>query len=409
MAISLRESMEIGLADIWTRKIRTFVTVLGIVLGVMSIMVVLAIINTMNKSTMEWMNQRGGVNKIEIHRNWEMDRKDWDLAKFSLSELNYIRTLIPEATAFTPVVSDRSTGISKGDMYYKSTVSGVYPDMTKVEEWDIGQGRFINYYDINNNNNVIVLGSKVASELFGSKNPLGENVTVSGQVMQVIGIMAAKTYEKPGAQDFGNLLDYMNKRAFIPLTTMIHKVTPDQKVEQINIQAASPEEALKLKTKLEGILLNLKQGQKLFEVNSAQEMMDQMKQSSKIFTIIFILIAVVSLLVGGIVIMNIMLASVQERTREIGVRLAIGARRMDIFIQFMVQTILVTSLGGVLGIILGYSILNLVGTYLGMNLAASLQMIYVALLVSIGVGLMFGIMPAVRASNLNPVTALRNE
>jgi putative ABC transport system permease protein len=104
-----------------------------------------------------------------------------------------------------------------------------------------------------------------------------------------------------------------------------------------------------------------------------------------------------------------MLASVQERTREIGVRLAIGARRLDIFLQFMVQTILITSLGGVIGIILGYAVLGAIGRYLSMNLAASLQMIYAALLVSVGVGLVFGIMPAVRASNLNPVNALRND
>jgi putative ABC transport system permease protein len=372
-------------------------------------MVVLAIIKEMNRSTLEWMSNRGGLYKIEIHFNWSNSKADWSQANFTFNELKLIRSLIPEAAAFTPIISDREAGISKEDLYYKTNVSGVYPDMPIIEEWKVAKGRFINYYDLDNYNNVIVLGSLVATELFGNKNPIGSTVTFGGQVFTVIGIMETKTWKKPGAQDFGNFLDYMNKRAYIPLTTMLKKITPDSKVQGINVRAVSPEAALQLKTKLEGILLNLKQGKRLFEVSSAKEMMDEMKKNSKIFTGIFILIAVVSLLVGGIVIMNIMLASVQERTREIGVRLAIGARRLDIFLQFMVQTILITSLGGVIGIILGYAVLGAIGRYLSMNLAASLQMIFAALLVSVGVGLVFGIMPAVRASNLNPVNALRND
>ncbi|MDZ4122010.1 MAG: FtsX-like permease family protein, partial [Candidatus Cloacimonadaceae bacterium] len=155
--------------------------------------------------------------------------------------------------------------------------------------------------------------------------------------------------------------------------------------------------------------LNLRQGKPVFRVDSAEEQLSQFKQSAMMFTAIFVLIAVISLLVGGIVIMNIMLASVKERTREIGVRIAIGARRLDIFLQFLVQTILVTALGGVLGIGLGFSILSSVSKFLQISVIASPQMIFTALVVSVGVGLLFGIAPAVRASNLDPVTALREE
>jgi putative ABC transport system permease protein len=409
MAISLRESVEIGLADIMTRKVRTGVTVFGIILGVMSIMVVLAIVNGMNKSTLKWMEERGGLNKIEVHRNWGMDYKDWNLATFSLNELNLIRSLVPEAVAFTPVISSRRSDITKGTLFYESNVSGVFPDMTITDEWNAAKGRFINYYDVNNSNNVIVLGSTVAKELFSGKNPLGEYVYTSGQALKVIGIMEEKYMKMQGGWGGDNALEHMNRQAFVPLTTMIHKISPGQKVEEISVRASSPEKALELQKKLENIILNLKQGKHYFEVNSAKEQMDEMKQNGRIFTIIFVLIAVISLLVGGIVIMNIMLASVRERTREIGVRLAIGARRIDIFIQFMVQTLLITTLGGVAGIVLGYSILSLVGKYLSMELVASMSMIYAALLVSVGVGLLFGIMPAVRAGNLDPVIALRNE
>ncbi|MEJ1730025.1 FtsX-like permease family protein, partial [Escherichia coli] len=141
----------------------------------------------------------------------------------------------------------------------------------------------------------------------------------------------------------------------------------------------------------------------------AQEDMMQMEQNAKIFSMIFVMISVISLLVGGIVIMNIMLASIKERTREIGVRIAVGARRFDIFIQFLVQTVLVTGLGGVLGIVLGCAILDLVGKYLKMPMVANPSMIMTALLVSVGVGLVFGIAPAIKAGNLDPVVALREE
>lgn len=409
MAISLPESIHIGLADIMTRKIRTAVTVIGIVLGVMSIMVVLAIIASMNKSTMQWMEERGGLNKIEVRPVWDMDYSQRQKATFSFNELNIIKSLIPEAKAFNPIVNSWNMTLKKGDIEYKSSVKGVYPDMVIVDEWKVSKGRFINYYDINNFNNTIVLGSTAAKEVFGDKEPLGEYVSLQGLQLQVIGVMQEKYMKFQGGFGGENALEYMNEQAFLPLTTMFRKTTANESISQLEIKANSPEETAQLRKKVQNIILNLKQGQKLFEISSAQEENEQMKQNSRIFMIIFVLIAVISLLVGGIVIMNIMLASIQERTREIGVRLAIGARRIDIFIQFMVQTVLITTMGGIIGIIIGFVVLKAMGSFLDMKLIASLSMIYTALLVSVGVGLVFGIMPAVRASNLNPVIALRNE
>lgn len=409
MAISLRDSIENGFADIWTRKIRSIVTVIGIILGVMSIMVVLAIVNGMNASTMQWMNERGGLNKIEVHRNWGIDRSQWYKSYFTMNELKLIRSMIPEAKAFNPTLDEHQIKIGRGELYYTSDLMGVLPDLTIVEEWKVANGRFLNDYDVNNNNNVIVLGSTIKDELFANRNAIGEYVTLNGQSMMVIGIMEKKEWKQGSQASTENVLEYMNKRAFIPITTMLHKVSPELKIDQFDVKTYNPSQAVALRVKLNNIILNLRNGDKVFEVSSAKEEMDQMKKNSMIFTVIFVLIAVISLLVGGIVIMNIMLASIQERTREIGVRLAIGARRIDIFVQFLVQTILITTLGGVIGIILGYAILDAVAGYLKMEVIASVQMIWTALIVSIGVGLVFGITPAIKASNLNPVNALRNE
>ncbi len=411
MAISLSESLQIGFADIVTRKVRNIVTVIGIILGVMSIMVVLAIVNGMNQMTLRWMQERGGLSKIEVERNWNWDRRMGGQGYFTINEIRYIRDLIPEAEAFNATLAVYQVSLKNDDKEYFGHVLGVMPDMRIVEDWDVDRGRFLNRFDIDQNNNVIVLGSTVAKELFASRNPIGEYVSVMGQKLLVIGIMERKFFEQMGgSKTWGdNAMEYLNERAFVPISTFKYKISPGQVIYSFDVKAKSPSEATALRKKIDNIILNLRQGKQIFSVNSAEEQLLEMKQNSMMFTAIFIMIAVISLLVGGIVIMNIMLASVKERTREIGVRLAIGARRFDIFLQFLVQTVLITSLGGVFGIIAGYSVLSLVSKFLGISVIASVQMIWIALAVSIGVGLLFGIMPAVRASNLDPVIALRED
>lgn len=409
MAVSLAESIHIGMADIAMRKVRSLVTILGIVLGVMCIMVVLAIVAGMNESTLDWMQERGGLSKLEIEYNWNYDFRKGGDPTFSLTELRKLQSLIPEAKAFNPNVSAWSTKTRYRDKYYNSACFGVFPDMQIVENWYPDKGRFISEIDIRENSNVIVLGSAVAKKFFGNRNAIGHSIMLNNQMMRVIGVMSFKYWKSSNSMWGDNALDYMNHRNFIPLSTMVSKIAPGSKIDQVEIIAQSPDEAIALRKKLEPIVLQMKDGKRVFRVNSAQEQMYQMKQSSRIFSAVFIMIAAISLLVGGIVIMNIMLASIKERTREIGVRLAIGARRLDIFVQFMVQTVLITALGGVFGIVLGYAILGVVESYLEMPMVARFDMIFVALAVSVGIGMIFGIAPAVKASNLDPVIALREE
>ena len=411
MAIPIAESLKLGIADILMRKVRSIVTVIGIILGVMCIMVVLAIVNGMNKSTMSWMEERGGLSKIEVEQNWQYDFSKGGDPSFTLKEIRYLQSLLPEAEAFNPSVQEWEAIITKGDIRYSTSLRGVMPDFVKVEQWDIAKGRFIKDMDIDLHSNVVVVGSTVAKEFFGNSEPLGQIMSIGNQQFTVVGVMSERFIQSQGGQiGMGdNALEYLNQRCFIPISTMISKVNPISKISSIDIRAKSPEEAKELRRKVENIVLNLKNGKRLFQVTSAKEQMDTMQANAKIMEAIFILIAVISLLVGGIVIMNIMLASIRERTREIGVRIAVGARSRDIFLQFLVQTILITSLGGVLGILFGFAILDKVGSYLQIEVLASVQMIWVALLVSIGVGLIFGVGPAIRASRLDPVIALREE
>jgi len=411
MAISLAESLQVGLSDILLRKVRSVVTIIGIVLGVMSIMVVLAIVNGMNKSTLDWMGERGGLTKVEVRRNWSYDFSRGGEATFTLREIRQIRALVPEAAAFNAQSQLQPQELQYGESGFVCSLLGVYPDMIKVEDWAVASGRFLNEQDVENFNNAIVLGSTVASELFGQRSPLGESVTFAGQRLVVVGVMEPKFMANQGGGSAfsDNALEYLNQRAFVPLSTLLSKIAPQERIGGFDLQAKDPEAARELRRKVNDIVLNLKRGKALFSVESAQEQLEQIRRSTMIFSAVFVLIAVISLLVGGIVIMNIMLASIKERTREIGVRLAVGARRRDIFLQFLMQTVLITGLGGILGIGSGFAVINAVGSYLQLQVLASARMIWVALLVSVGVGLIFGILPALRASKLDPVRALREE
>lgn len=411
MAISIAESLHIGLSDITTRKVRSIATIFGIILGVISILVVLAIINGMNASTLTWMEQRGGTSKVDVQRNWNYDFSKGGEANLSLAEVEQIRKMIPEAVAFNSQVSLYSHNELKyrGLSYY-STVSGVLPDYLQVENWGVSEGRFITDIDVRESSNVIVLGSSAARDLIGTNDVVGKKISLGNNVLEVIGILDEKSWEKMQSGSFGgNMLEYMNQQSFIPISTAINRFDNTMKVSSLQVTAQSPDHALTLQKKLDQILLNLKQGREIFRVSSAQEGIMQMQANARIFSMVFVLISAISLLVAGIVIMNIMLASVKERTREIGVRIAVGARRIDIFIQFMIQTVLITTLGGVLGIGLGLLILDNISAYLEMEMIVDFRIMFSSVLVSVVVGLVFGIMPALRAGNLDPVDALRED
>ena len=381
------------------------------VLGVMSIMVVLAIVNGMNQTTMTWMQERGGFNRLEIKRSWTWDYRKGGKSWFEIHEVDLLKSLVPEALAVNVSVSDYQDALRYKDLSFTGESFGVLPDMPIVDEWNVQKGRFINHLDIDYSADVIVIGSSVAEELFGSRNPLGEYVNYSDKKLMVIGVMQRKYMEPMGAgRAFGeNQMEYMNHRVFVPLSTMLKKLNPNLKVEAIDVKTRNPEDAKILKIRLQEAVLNLRHGKAIFEIGSAEEDLERFRSETQIFTSIFVLIAVISLFVGGIVIMNIMLASVKERTREIGVRIAVGARRFDVFVQFLVQSILITGVGGLLGVAMGFSILNLVSKFLEIAVVASVQMIWTALIVSLAVGLLFGILPAIRAANLDPVLALRED
>jgi putative ABC transport system permease protein len=408
MAISLYEGIQVGISDFWSRKIRSVITILGIVLGTMSVIVVLAMVNGVNKQTLSWMMERGGLTKITVYRNWQYDGDGNERNYFTLREIFKIRELLPEAQFYNPMISDWGR-ITHKDKFFYSRVQGVVPDFQHIEEWSAAAGRFISDFDIDQNNDVVVIGTTLKQELFGNNDPIGEYITYNKRRLKIIGVMNHRYLKNSFNVGNENSLEYLNRGSFVPISTMINKVNGKDYINSLALKAKSPEEAPFLARKLENILLNMRNGKNVFTIESAQEEAEQIEANTKTFRLVFFLISIISLLVAGIVIINIMFATIQERTREIGIRLAVGARRFDIFIQFLVQTLIVTFLGGLLGVAVGFSLLNIVSKYLEFQLIAYPGMVFAALAVSVGVGFVSGIIPAIKAANLDPVTALRYE
>lgn len=408
MALSIKESFIAGFTDFFSRKIRSLVTILGIVLGTMSIIVILSLVNGINKQSLAWMMERGGLTKITVRENWDYKSPTNQKDYFQLKEINFIRSKLPEAKHMNPRIR-HWVKFAFEDKEYHTSVNGVMPAYTEIEEWFPQEGRFFNMFDYKNSNNVIVIGTTVKEELFGNRNPIGEYITVQNKRLQVIGVMKHRYMKNKGQVGRENVFSYLNRRTFVPLSTLIHKGTGEDRISRFTIKAKDLKSVSSLKRKLEALLLNMRAGEPIFRVWSAKERAEEIKKNSRIFAIIFYIISMISLFVGGIVIMNIMLASIKERTREIGIRIAVGAKRIDIFIQFLVQSVLVTSIGGIIGVSIGLSILDVVEKYLEFELIPSFVIILIAIVISAGVGLIFGIFPSIKASNLNPVEALRYE
>lgn len=409
MAVNVKESVIQGFLDFWSRKVRSFVTIFGIILGTFSIMVVLAIVQGINDMTMEWILQRGGLKRVMVRSNWQYKKQD--AKKFiTIKEFDYIRNNMKGVDSFNPKLR-RWYPIKKGQNLFHSQANGVIPDFVKVEEWTVDKGRFINEYDVKNATEVIVLGTQIVEELFDNEDPIGKMVTLgdahNNRRLKVIGVMKHRYMENKGMMGGDNGLAWLNRRSFIPITTMEKKIDGWGQIYNFDVRAKTEKDVKNVMIQLNDLLLNLRNGKPVFTIESALERAAENQKDFAIFSTVFGVISGISLLVGGIVIMNIMLATIQERTREIGIRLAVGAHRLDVFIQFMVQTVIITAFGGFIGLILGYSLLDVISGFLEVNLVATFNMALLGIAVSTGVGLIFGIFPAIRAANMDPVKALR--
>ncbi len=407
--MSIFYNVRLGIVDMLHNIGRTLITMLGIILGTMSVIAVLAIVNGGREQSLKWLEERGGVLKLSIHPKWTFDLEKRDEVaqkKLTLKDMRLIRQYFPDLQYFSPIITKRLR-LKYKDNVFNCRLSGVYPEYQNAENFFVEKGRFISEFDIEEANKVVVLGTKAKEALFLNEPALGKSITIGNTNFTVVGIMENKEMFMGGWAH--NAFEWMNRQAFVPLNTVVKKLYGEEPLNSIDFQVTSSELVKPTQERLSKFLLALRNEEEIFEVRANSDRLADIEKQSSQSQLIFLLIGGISLIVGGIVITNVILASVKERLREIGVRMAVGAKRKDILVQFLVQTIMVSLIGGLIGIIIGLLLLNTLGNFLQSPTAANLQMIIIALVLSIGIGLIAGIFPAINASRSDPIKILRYE
>jgi len=289
-------------------------------------------------------------------------------------------------------------------------VSGATPSYEPMYDFHPAEGRFITQEDLARSSKVVVLGSTRREELFGGRPALGQLVSIGGDRYTVVGVMERKEFYWNKANR--NNLEWMNRFVFVPVTSMITRMAGDrenQKVSYINVQVRDVKEMDEAQEQVKTILRRAHGGALDFQVFNRQAFMRQQEQQGRIYDVTFLTCGAISLLVGGIVIMNILLASFNERVREVGTRKALGATGLNILAQFLVESVVVTIFGGLLGLGLGVGFTAAMSRMIQQPVVLTPQIMLLGLCFAVGVGIFFGFYPAIRAARLNPIEALRYE
>jgi putative ABC transport system permease protein len=409
--MNIVQSVRLALQSLVTRKLRSGLTVLGIVIGVGAVIALVAAGAGAQAQVRERFESLGS-NLLVIMPRAAFFRGVSQGAASAQSltndDVQAITHLATSVSAIAPQYSLQAS-VVYGNKNTQTTVLGVTPQYLVVGNWRVARGRFIDDQDLTNQAKVAVLGASVIEDLFGETliDPLGKMIKINRQNYQIVGLMASK-----GVGGFQNLDD----RVVIPLSTAQIKFggAGNASLQAINVQVASADKMERAKAELASILrarhgLRPSQADN-FTVRDQTQVVEMVEQTAETFTVLLGSIAAISLVVGGIGVMNIMLVSVTERTREIGIRKAVGARRRDILAQFLAEAVVLSLLGGLLGILVGYGSAQVVTPLLGGTRAlVTPQSVVMAMSVSIAVGLFFGIYPAAQAAALNPIDALRYE
>ncbi len=390
--MNFKMAIKLALKGIVGNKMRTFLTMLGIIIGVSAVIILVSVVQGTTESVTENIESMGtNLLTVSIRGRGAASSLTYDEVK-ELANKDGV-------DGAAPIVNGNVTAKYETKTMDVS-LEGADENYQSVRNHKVQRGRFVLPLDIEYRQKIIVIGSEVVKELFGSEDPMGKIVQLDGLNFTVVGVLEEKGSSMGGSND---------EKILMPITTA-QRFLKSEGIRSVYIQAESPELVNSVNVQVEQYLLKkFKNDDNAYNIFNQSEMLSTVNQVTQSMALMLGGIAAISLLVGGIGIMNIMLVTVTERTREIGIRKAIGARRKDILSQFLIESAVISGMGGIMGVLVGIGGNKLLTLAVGMNTKTTFSVLLLALSFSLVVGMFFGIYPANKASKLKPVDALRFE
>ncbi len=406
----LWEVIKIGIRSLISHKLRSMLSILGVVFGVAAVISMLSIGEGARLEALEQIRLMGTNNiivralplskekKLEAQQNLSMG--------LTASDAWRIKEISPLVDAISPIRESQAVARfeDRESNVHLVATTPAYPSVASLR---LTEGRFLREEDLENQRKVCVLGWGKKEELFPHDDPLGKVINIEGQLYQVIGVLENR--DLPKGKNLVVQVRDINNDIYIPLVTAFSSLSSETNVNEISIRVRDANQVLLAANMAKSILDRIHNRVNDFEIIVPQELLKQSQRTQRIFNIVMGSIAGISLLVGGIGIMNIMLAIITERTKEIGTRRALGANKLDILRQFLVETLVLTIAGGLIGIFLGSAAAKIINYYVAWRTVVSINAIFVSFFVSVLVGVIFGMYPAYKAANMNPIEALRYE
>ena len=391
---------------LFANRMRSSLTMLGIIIGNASVITMIGIGQAAQKLAADEFESLGANVLFVVPGSRKARRTTFEVPKtLVLADAKAIATQVPTITELAPQINSRQL-ITYGNQNTDALVLGTTPEFLTVRSFELNQGRFINSLDLKRNQRVVVLGSQIAEQFFKNRSPLGQRLRIKNISFKVIGVM------EPKGSFLGTNQD---ETLYIPLTTMASQIvgkTSQYGIELsfISLSAQDEKSINAAKFQIENLLRLRHQitGEDDFRVETQKDILNIVGTVTQGLTVMLAAIAAISLLVGGIGVMNIMLVSVTERTQEIGLRKAVGASQKDILLQFLIEATIISATGGLLGTLIGITGLIIIGSFSPLPMTISAGVVFLAVGVSGGIGLFFGVFPARRAAKLDPIVALRS-
>ena len=404
-----KETIQMAITALWANKMRSMLTMLGIIIGVAAVIGMVSIGMGVSKQVQDSIASLGSnmliVNASATKNAAGVRQAAGSNIRLKLEDAQAIKKKIADAEYVSPTVQ-KNYQIVNGNQNWNTQVTGVTTDYMSIRSLSIANGTFITQKDIDSNNRVAVIGTTVAENLFGENvNPVGKNIRINNDPYKVVGLLESKGQSSMG-QDQDDVV-------IVPITTATNRLMAVNYIQSISVQVVSADKMDKVQAEIEMLM---RQRHKIvgdkeddFTVRNLTSIMETMTSTTTMLTLLLASVAGISLLVGGIGIMNIMMVSVTERTKEIGIRKALGATYSNIMLQFLIEAVFVGIVGGLIGIGLGCAMAEAISKFGGFTTVITATPILVAFFFSVGISLFFGIYPARKAAKLDPIEALRYE